>query len=482
MCVLFIMDPEARSFTYWVKNCLPDAFVNTSVWDVGGGDINGNNQALFQNSVKYVCNDVGPAPNVTHVCKTSELPMEGRLFDVVISTECFQHDYEYAKSFNKILDSLKSESVFCFTCASTGRGEHGTRRTTPNDSWATKVNVKNFEDYYKNLTIDDVSEAIDLSFFDDLQAYYNSRSKDLYFVGVKGSKYLLNDRYSDLGVSLVSSANTISIQRERIVVCFFGVVSRSIQYTHRNLKDRLLSELEKEYDVETFVFNNIVDNTSVDGVVQTQHHVSLLPATYKTEKRQSVVDSEIAQTISDKNVIIRMRRDYLPWTIRNAIRQLYAEHQVGEFLKSHGQKYRGVIVCGADYYLFKPISLEDVRLSLASPNIIYTTTMNDAEGYTNGLFFGSVDPMIKVLDRYSVIETLFPTDHDYEYLFKVAFERNGIERSTTDLPFCKIRSNSKLSIDYLKGLRERGVTYEEMMSLCRHLKRQPTRNAAMQYQ
>ena len=106
------MHTEAREFTQWVKTQFPKAFANTSVWDVGGGDINGNNRGLFQDPAKYVCNDVGNAPNVTHVCKTSELPMEGRLFDVIVSTECFEHDCEYGKSFAKILGSLKTESVF----------------------------------------------------------------------------------------------------------------------------------------------------------------------------------------------------------------------------------------------------------------------------------------------------------------------------------------------------------------------------------
>ena len=64
---------------------------------------------------------------------------------------------------------------------------HGTRRTSPQDSWATKTDLDGFCDYYKNLTIDDIANAIDLSEFAEWQAYYNSLRCDLYFVGVKNS-------------------------------------------------------------------------------------------------------------------------------------------------------------------------------------------------------------------------------------------------------------------------------------------------------
>lgn len=130
---------------------LPDYFKDNCVLDVGSGDINGNNRFLFENCI-YIGNDVIKAPNVTIVSKTKDLPFNNEYFNTIVSTECFEHDPEYKESFLKIYEMLKPDGLFLFTCASTGRAEHGTRRTSPNDSYGTIGNVDDMIDYYKNLT------------------------------------------------------------------------------------------------------------------------------------------------------------------------------------------------------------------------------------------------------------------------------------------------------------------------------------------
>jgi SAM-dependent methyltransferase len=179
------MHLEAREFTIFVKNILPEYFVNKIVLDVGSGDINGNNRFLFEDC-EYEGNDVIEANNVTIVSKTKDLTFEDNTFDTIISTECFEHDPEYKDSFIKIYKMLKPNGLFCFTCAGWGRPEHGTRRTSPQDSLGTIGNKEDMIDYYKNLTIYDVNEILDLykNFF-VWDSYYNSESKDLYFVGIK---------------------------------------------------------------------------------------------------------------------------------------------------------------------------------------------------------------------------------------------------------------------------------------------------------
>ena len=176
---------EARHFTMFVKQILSDFFSNKRVLDVGSGDINGNNRYLFDNC-HYDGNDVIEANNVTIVSKTKDLPFVNHLFDTIISTECFEHDPEYAESFVKIHNMLKPGGLFCFTCASTDRPEHGTRRTTPGDSYGTIGNLDDMSDYYKNLTAQDLNAVLPLNLlFSAWDTYYNNASKDLYFVGIK---------------------------------------------------------------------------------------------------------------------------------------------------------------------------------------------------------------------------------------------------------------------------------------------------------
>jgi len=201
------MHTQARDFTVFVKRILGHFFVNKRVLDVGSGDINGNNRFLFENC-EYDGNDVIQANNVTIVSKTKDLPFSNNTFDTIISTECFEHDPEYRESFIKIYNILKPDGLFCFTCASTGRPEHGTRRTSPNDSYGTIGNLNDMVDYYKNLTEIDLNEVLPLNkLFTVWDTYYNSETKDLYFVGIKkGSLNLKNlERYESNYVVYTSS-------------------------------------------------------------------------------------------------------------------------------------------------------------------------------------------------------------------------------------------------------------------------------------
>jgi SAM-dependent methyltransferase len=180
------MHKEARDFTIFIKAFLGDYFKNKKVLDVGAGDINGNNKYLFQNC-EYHGNDVMQANNVTIVSKTKDLPFEENTFDTIISTECFEHDPEYKDSFKKIYKILKPNGLFVFTCASTGRGEHGTRRSDGWSSYGTIAKLEDMQDYYKNLTVEDLNEALELNkLFFQWESYYNNGPmKDLYFVGIK---------------------------------------------------------------------------------------------------------------------------------------------------------------------------------------------------------------------------------------------------------------------------------------------------------
>ena len=201
------MHVQVKDFTFFVKMILSDYFINKQVLDVGSGDINGNNLGLFENC-EYHGNDVVQAKNVTIVSKTKDLPFPDNTFDTIISTECFEHDPEYKESFLKIYNLLKPDGLFLFTCASTGRAEHGTRRTSPTESFGTIGNIENMVDYYKNLTEIELNEVLPLnSLFSAWDTYYNIGSKDLYFVGIKlGSNTITTlDKYLNNDVNITSS-------------------------------------------------------------------------------------------------------------------------------------------------------------------------------------------------------------------------------------------------------------------------------------
>lgn len=206
------MHTEALKFINYIKTILSNYFKNKNVLDVGSGDINGNNKMFFENC-NYIGNDVFEGPNVNIVSKTKDLPYDDNIFDTIISTECFEHDYEYKESLLKIYKMLKPDGLFVFTCASKGRPEHGTINNEPNSSYASMNEIENFKNYYYNLEIKDIDNVLNLNKnFIFWYSYYNTIAKDLYFIGIKNNIdnnniynnniniYNLLPKYNDKGV------------------------------------------------------------------------------------------------------------------------------------------------------------------------------------------------------------------------------------------------------------------------------------------
>ena len=105
---------------------------------------------------------------------------------------------------------LKPNGLFCFSCASTGRPEHGTRRSNPNDSYGTIGNLEDMSDYYKNLTQIDLNNVLLLNtMFSVWDTYYNNDSKDLYFVGIKKGNYNFNSLEKYINNGVINTSHTI---------------------------------------------------------------------------------------------------------------------------------------------------------------------------------------------------------------------------------------------------------------------------------
>lgn len=165
-----------------VKNKFPERFKNCDVVDIGSLDVNGNNRYLFENYT-YTGVDIGEGKNVDVVSKGHEYKPEKK-FDIVISTECFEHDMFYKETLKNCVELTKSNGLFIFTCASKGRPEHGTTRSL--SGWASPFSHVQFNEYYKNLEESDIREAINVEeIFKEFYFEYNPQSYDLYFWGIK---------------------------------------------------------------------------------------------------------------------------------------------------------------------------------------------------------------------------------------------------------------------------------------------------------
>jgi len=174
---------EQKEFCLSMKRQFPEYFEKKTVLDIGSGDVNGNNNQYFKDCF-ILGNDIGYGPNVHLLCFAHELPFIDEFFDTIISTECLEHDRHYNKTLNSAVRMLKSGGLYVFTCATTGRPEHGTSKSKPYQVFATRV--EGLEDYYKNLTEGGIRKVLDVGkYFSEYEFSVNNTHHDLYFWGIK---------------------------------------------------------------------------------------------------------------------------------------------------------------------------------------------------------------------------------------------------------------------------------------------------------
>lgn len=173
-----------REFCQEIKQKFPRIFVGVRVLDCGSLDINGSNRDLFEAS-EYKGIDIGPGKNVDEVCRTSEHAAPTAHYDVVISTECLEHDMYYPASLRNMVRVLRPGGLLLLTCATTGRKEHGTRRTSPADSPMTAAQP-GWADYYHNVTEQDVRVAVNVEeVFLTYEFRVHHGHHDLHFWGIR---------------------------------------------------------------------------------------------------------------------------------------------------------------------------------------------------------------------------------------------------------------------------------------------------------
>ena len=156
-----------HEFVEYVKNNNEDFFSDKKVLEVGSLNINGSVRDLF-NDCDYIGIDVGEGIGVDVVCSGHEYDASDDTFDVTLSTECFEHNPYWAETFANMVRLTKSGGLVFFTCATTGRPEHGTTRTSPRCS---PLTIKKGWDYYLNLEENDFRDIFEESFDEVFQTY-----------------------------------------------------------------------------------------------------------------------------------------------------------------------------------------------------------------------------------------------------------------------------------------------------------------------
>lgn len=226
----------------------------------------------------------------------------------------------------------------------------------------------------------------------------------------------------------------------QVLLCFFGVIARSLKKTIPNINKNIIQPIkEMGFNLEIYGFNINIGNTKIDGENINNNDIKLISFDYLSEILQEDLDKKI--NYEKKKYIC-----YNGITKINAIRQMYSEYMVSNFIKKKEKYYDIVVVCGPDYSFKDKIEKKNLTRHIQNDAIISTCDHRDFGGYTNGFYIGTPKALIPVLNRLNNYESFVPETkrgYNYEKILRHSFIFNKKKRIAINFPFIKIRANGR---------------------------------------
>lgn len=174
--------PQQLAFVRAASEHLAPDFRGRRVLEIGSYDVNGSIRGCFPGG-DYLGVDLIAGPGVDRVCSGDEVSEPDDSFDLALSCECFEHTPRWGEAFENMVRMTRPGGMVLFSCATTGRLEHGTARTSPTMSPGT---ASVHSSYYRNLTAQDFRARTPLDrYFSAHFFVVNRYSNDLYFAGMK---------------------------------------------------------------------------------------------------------------------------------------------------------------------------------------------------------------------------------------------------------------------------------------------------------
>lgn len=163
------MHAEAFAFVEDTARGLP---IGRYVLEIGSLDVNGSVRGLFPMS-NYVGIDIRPGPGVQIVADARDYDGGGQ-YDVVVSTECLEHEPEPGVVIECARRALRPGGLLIVTAASTGRKPH---------SCAGVEGVVPDGEHYANILPHQLEDL--LSGWSDVRVTYHAAHGDVYAVALK---------------------------------------------------------------------------------------------------------------------------------------------------------------------------------------------------------------------------------------------------------------------------------------------------------
>ena len=265
-------------------------------------------------------------------------------------------------------------------------------------------------------------------------------------------------------------------QPNLVVFAQYGVLERSRGCVTCANEENVFRSATMNYSIPHLRFgfgiglDGVVFSHAVDGVLLTKKERAtyLTRSVYDELNMTSVakMDSAIEAKCKKSRAVCSIpfwRSDYYASKIRKAMRAMYLEQAIADFLKDRACALQNavVVVLSADVLLNKALDSRDILEAYTKRDTVFMTNNNDGpDGYTNGFYVGHAKALIGALSSYSVLEqhaTNGFAQNPYETLLKKTCLHFRVRHQTLRgfghflRDFVKVRATGKVFGNLLCG-------------------------------
>ena len=239
--------------------------------------------------------------------------------------------------------------------------------------------------------------------------------------------------------------NTMKEKNLKFCICFFGVVSRSIDKTIDSIKTNIFEVLDKNnisYDV--YVHNmkvtNFTSSRSKDSVQNLEDKHDIIPYNFYSETDQKTFDDKFNWTQLSKYGY--QENNYN--TFQNSIRQLYSVREVTSMWKTSIYDY--YIYLRPDLLYVNPLNISEIEENM-SKEVLLTPYWGKFGGLNDRIYMGPKNVIQYLGNRFNeVLESVEKTNRTYhpERYMKYIVQKYDISIININLKAQRVRATGHI--------------------------------------
>lgn len=271
-----------------------------------------------------------------------------------------------------------------------------------------------------------------LNYFFDINLLHDSNTESLNHI------HLLSKNAEARNVHYIFKST------QKVLVCLYGVLARSIKYTIHGFNKNVFEPLKKHgLDYDILVVNNNVENTLVDDTLLNNDDYKLIHGitTYIELNQVKITNKHIIKDYPHPKMF--MPGAPTP-TALNGLRQLFIEYNVSQNLDPN--KYSKCITLCGDFYFNTSIPINTLLQS--KHNQVYVSSLYTV-GIPDGLYFGCTHGVKMLLNHYPYLHNMRkikkPRMKNYEAIIRLSGIYNKVNVTKIFFEFVKIRARKSLN-------------------------------------